>query len=51
MKDRMIATPINALQNRTSAHFTEINSLYLHDMTKKYIEKTNDVIEERSRCP
>ena len=28
-------SPINALQNRTSAHFTEINSMYMQHMVKK----------------
>jgi hypothetical protein len=35
----MDASPINALQHRVSAHYTEINSLYLHEMTKKYLQK------------
>lgn len=39
LKDRLNATPINALQNRASAHFTEINSYYMHEMAKKFIEK------------
>lgn len=37
IKDRLKASPINALQHRTSAHFTEINSLYLHEMTLKHL--------------
>ena len=43
MKDRMPVAPINALQNRTSAHFTEINSYYMHEMAKKFIEKTEEL--------
>ena len=31
----MSSSPINALQNRTSAHFTEINSMYMQHMAKK----------------
>ena len=48
LKDRLDATPINALQNRASAHFTEINSYYMHEMTKKLFEKHEEIASERS---
>ena len=44
----MRASPINALQNRTSAHFTEINSLYMHEMTKKLLEKHEEIANRRA---
>ena len=44
----MSVSPINALQNRTSAHFTEINSFYMHEMTKKLIEKHEELASERA---
>ena len=47
IKDKIGAAPINALQNRESAHFTEINSFYLQQMVKKFVEKEQDVIAER----
>jgi predicted naringenin-chalcone synthase len=47
----MKASPINALQSRESAHFTEINSLYLHEMTKKFVEKEKEIVEKRSVYP
>lgn len=47
----MNASPINALQQRVSAHYTEINSLYLHEMTKKYLEKQQEIIEKRNAFP
>ena len=43
----MDASPINALQNRTSAHFTEINSYYMHEMAKKVIEKNEEIVNHR----
>lgn len=48
IKDRLNASPINALQQRVSAHYTEINSLYLHEMTKKYLQKQEEIIEKRN---
>lgn len=48
MKDRLNASPINALQNRASAHFTEINSYYMHEMAKKLIQKEEDIVSKRS---
>ena len=44
----MSVSPINALQNRTSAHFTEINSYYMHEMGKKLIEKQEEIRRKRS---
>jgi hypothetical protein len=44
----MKASPINALQSRQSAHYTEINSLYLHEMTKKFAQKQNEIVEKRA---
>ena len=44
----MQASPINALQSRTSAHFTEINSYYMHEMAKKLIEKQDEIVNKRS---
>ncbi len=46
IKDRMNVSPINALQNRVSAHFTEINSMYLHEMTKKLIDVEEQIESE-----
>jgi len=43
----MDASPINALQNRTSAHFTEINSYYMHEMTKKLLERHEEIANRR----
>ena len=51
IKDRLNASPINALQQRTSAHYTEINSLYLHEMTKKHLQKQQEIVEKRSGLP
>lgn len=48
IKDRLNASPINALQQRTSAHYTEINSLYLHEMTKKFLQKKEEILEKRN---
>ena len=44
----MRVSPINALQNRTSAHFTEINSFYMHEMTKRVMEKHEEIASKRS---
>ena len=51
IKDRLGATPINALQNRQSAHFTEINSMYMHEMAKKFIQKESDLVSQRNSFP
>jgi hypothetical protein len=32
-----------------SAHYTEINSLYLHEITKKFVAKQKELEEKRSR--
>lgn len=50
LKDRLPATPINALQNRTSAHYTEINDYYMHEMAKKLLLKQEQILEERRDC-
>ena len=44
----MSASPINALQNRISAHFTEINSMYLHEMSKRFLQKQAEIAENRN---
>ena len=43
------ATPINALQNRKSAHYTEINSYYSHEMAIELLKKTKEISDERKR--
>lgn len=49
IKDNLGAAPINALQNRESAHFTEINSFYLQEMAKRLVEKEREVLAERNQ--
>ena len=39
----MDASPINALQSRTSAHFTEINSMYIQEMAKRMVTREEEV--------
>lgn len=46
IKDRMHSSPINALQNRTSAHFTEINSMYMQHMAKNLLTHIDGLEKE-----
>lgn len=47
LKERLPLAPLNALNDRTSAHYTEINGYYTQTMTQKYAELIESVISER----
>ena len=38
LKERLPLAPLNALNDRQSAHFTEINGYYAQNMLKQYAE-------------
>lgn len=39
--------PLNALNDRVSAHFTEINGYYSQEMAKRYMDLIEQVTSER----
>jgi hypothetical protein len=39
--------PLNAMNDRVSAHFTEINGYYVQEMVKKYANLVDQVNTER----
>ena len=42
--------PPNFLHNRLSAHYIEINNIFVCEMMKKYIVARKDILEERDAC-
>eukprot|EP00825_Cyclidium_porcatum_P046391 TRINITY_DN7274_c0_g1_i1.p1 TRINITY_DN7274_c0_g1~~TRINITY_DN7274_c0_g1_i1.p1 ORF type:complete len:143 (-),score=23.91 TRINITY_DN7274_c0_g1_i1:167-553(-) len=45
-----IALPLNSLNQRTSAHYIEINHIYGAEMIKKYHKVHEQIIAERNSC-
>ena len=43
----MPLAPLNAMNDRVSAHFTEINGYYVQEMVKKYANLIDQVNNER----
>ena len=46
MNKQPMGVPINALNHRVSAHFSEINSIYGVEMMKKYSKVLEDLVSE-----
>ena len=42
--------PPNYLNNKTSAHFIEINQIYSYEMFKRYRQAKREILEEREAC-
>ena len=47
LKERLPLAPLNAMNDRVSAHFTEINGYYVQEMVKKYANLIDQVNAER----
>ncbi|KAL4490329.1 hypothetical protein ABPG72_004368 [Tetrahymena utriculariae] len=45
-----MALPLNSLNQRTSAHYIEINAIYGAEMMKRYHKVWENIIEERSKA-
>lgn len=48
MRYQLKAAPINGLENRQSAHYTEINNYYQHEMAKKLLDRMDELAAQRN---
>ena len=44
-----IGTPGNTMNNKVSAHYIEIENLYMSEMLPKYENKYQEIVQERSQ--